>query len=220
MKKIFLSAAGFLGNRAGLTSEDVEVVAYGLEVVFSNLMGLFLALGGGILLGVGIEVLTAAFVWLLIRRSAGGAHCKTLWRCALVSTVILLTVGKGALWLAAVFNRLLLLMAVVFGSVFALIVTLNRAPAENPHRPPSPASRRQQLRRRAILTEGILSLLLLGVWFLTAGAYDSLAFAAVLGMVTAGVTVTPAGYKLLETVDLLLDFLGNKIWPGKGGEEE
>ena len=220
MKKVFLSAADFLGNKAGLTGEDLEVVAYGLEVAFSNLLGLSLALCGGIFLGNSTEVLPAALVWLLIRRSAGGAHCKTLWRCVLVSTVSLLTVGKGALWLAAALDRQLLLPAVALCSAFTLTVMLNRAPAESPRRPFLAAARRQYLRRRAILTAAILSLLLLGGGFLTANAYGSLLLAAVLGMVTAGIAVTPAGYRLLATVDFFLDFSGNKIWPGKGGEKE
>lgn len=218
MKKIFLLAADFLGNKVGLASDEQEVVAYGLEVVFSNFLGLFLALSGGIIWGISAEILTAAFVWLLIRRWAGGAHCSTLWRCALASTMILLVLGMSARGLAAVLNQQALLVTLALCSIFTLIVTLAWAPAENPRKPIS-ASRRRYLRHRAILVETVLFILLLSGGFLTTGTHASLLLAAALALATEGFTVTPAGYRVMGLIDISLGFLGKKLLPWKGGEK-
>lgn len=220
MKKFFLAAADFLGNKVGLPSDEREVVAYGLEVAFSNFLSLFLVLSGGILWGINAEILIIALAWLLIRRSAGGAHCSTLWRCALASSILLLALGGSARGLAAIFQWQTLLVVIALCSVFTLSVTLIWAPADNPRKPISSASRRRYFRRRAIFVEIVLSILLFLGFFTVRLLPASLLLAAALGMAAEGFTVTPWGYRMMGLIDQSLGFLGGKLQQAlEGGEK-
>ena len=220
MKKYFFAAADFLGNKAGLANDEREVVAYGLEVVFSNFLSLFLALGGGILWGINAEILIVALVWLLIRRFAGGAHCSTLWRCALTSSMLLLVLGGSARGLAAIFHQQTFLAAIILCSIFTLCVTLVWAPADNPRKPIRSASRRRYFRRRAFCLEMGLSILLLLSGLFIPRLPVSLLLAAALGMAAEGFTVTPWGYRVMGLIDYSLGFLGGKLQqPLEGGEK-
>ena len=81
MRNFCLAAANYLGEKLELAADDRAVIAYGLEVVFSNLVTLLLILVGSMIFGILKEVVIAAFTWFIIRQSAGGAHCSTLEMC-------------------------------------------------------------------------------------------------------------------------------------------
>lgn len=73
-----------------ISSEEVDIVSYGLETVGSSLMGLLVTLAVGMLFG---QLLNSFIFWLLVmplRKNAGGFHAKTKTRCLIISTGILI----------------------------------------------------------------------------------------------------------------------------------
>lgn len=102
-----------------ISSEEVEIVKYGLENIRSNLLGLLMILTIGGCFG----YLTDSFLlWLLIfplRKNAGGFHAKTKTRCMLVSAGMLIVsfICLGFMeWTKGVY----ILIAAIFGGIIFL----------------------------------------------------------------------------------------------------
>jgi accessory gene regulator B len=204
MRGVLGTVAKYLGGELGLSTDDQAVVAYGLEVVLSNLVTLLLAFVGGLYFGVPGEVALSAIVWFVIRQLAGGAHCSTLWRCAFLSSFILIFTGFSAIKIAENLGKdpVILLTA---GTFLVLIPTFFWAPAPNHKKPLRSNLIRKKLRCWALLSEAILVLFFLMLVLKT--LFISLAIAGCLAMILACLMLTPAGYRVIATVDRLCGLL-------------
>jgi accessory gene regulator B len=176
------------------------VIAYGLEVVFSNLVTLLLILVGSMIFGILKEVVIAAFTWFIIRQSAGGAHCSTLWRCAFLSSFILVVTGLAAVIIAIILGQDIIIIFTACTSL-VLVPTYIWAPAPNPNKPINSEARRKKLRHLALLLQMALILFFLIVVLIT--PLFSLTIAGCLSMITAVLMLTPAGYRVIAAVDRL-----------------
>ncbi|RJX28272.1 MAG: hypothetical protein C4554_02585 [Dethiobacter sp.] len=217
MKKFFLLTAGFIGTKVGLSFEDQEVVAYGMEVIFSIFLSLMLALILGIQWGIASEILVVALVWIIIRSFAGGAHCSTLWRCAFTSTFIMLVLGGTAKKIFNFYDQKVIILTILFCGLVALIITFIWAPADNPVKRILSESRRRNFRNKALVVEIFVIVFLLLACLLMGNTYSSLLFAAALAMGMEGLTISPIGYRIMTYIDKLLGFLEKARW--RGGEK-
>ena len=150
----FLSRiASFMGNKLGLSSEDEAVLLYGLEIVFSSSISFLLAIVLGIIFKVLAEVLMVIIAWFCLRQFAGGAHCSSMWRCALTSSLVPALLGLLAGWLSRYLqkNFILYLFALIF--IAAIFITLRLAPADNPQKPVRSSRRRRRFRNLALAAE-------------------------------------------------------------------
>ena len=216
MKKYFLSAAGFIGTKVGLSPEDQEVVAYGLEVTFSLFISLILALILGYLLGIVAETLMVALAWMLIRSLAGGAHCSTIWRCAAFSTLVMVSLGWAARLFSSFDPKLVIVIILLCGFI-ALTITFIWAPADNAKNRILSANRRRKFRDKALAVEIALIMFLLLACFFTGNEYSSLFLAAGLAMLVETLTVSPVGYRVIAFLDKLLERVEKAVW--RGGEQ-
>ena len=217
MKKYFLSAADFIGTKVGLSHEDQEVVAYGLEVTFSLSISLILAVALGYLLGIVAETLMVALVWMIVRSLAGGAHCSTIWRCAIFSTLVMVVLGGAAGFFSSFFDQKLVIVIILLCGFIALTITFLWAPADNPKNRILSASRRRKFRDRALAVEIALIMFLLLACLFTVNKYSSLLLAAVLAMLVETLTVSPVGYRVIAFLDKLLERVEKAVW--RGGEQ-
>lgn len=216
MKKYFLLAAGFIGTRVGLSFEDQEVVAFGLEVTFSIFISLLLALLFGLWWKIVPEILVVALVWMLIRSFAGGAHLSTLWRCTVSSTMVMVALGGAAKLLSVYADQKVILALILFCGVVALIFTSLWAPADNSIKRIA-EKYRQNFRHKALAVEIIVLAFLLSVYFITGHKYSSLLSAAGLAMGAEGLTVSPGGYRAMAAIDRMLELLEKIVL--RGGEK-
>ncbi len=216
MKKYFLSAAGFIGTKVGLSPEDQEVVAYGLEVTFSLFISLILALILGYLLGIVAETLMVALAWMLIRSLAGGAHCSTIWRCAAFSTLVMVSLGWAARLFSS-FDQKLVIVTILLCGFIALTITFIWAPADNAKNRILSANRRRKFRDKALAVEIAMIMFLLLACFFTGNEYSSLFLAAGLAMLVETLTVSPVGYRVIAFLDKLLERVEKAVW--RGGEQ-
>lgn len=67
--------------RQGVCKEDFEVHCYGIEVILSTVIDLFLILTVGYISNMMIEALVFYFGFWIIRKFSGGYHCKTYFYC-------------------------------------------------------------------------------------------------------------------------------------------
>lgn len=209
MKKNFQLAANFIGNKLGLSFEEREVLAFGLEVSFLILTSLFSALLLGLWWNIVPEILVVAAVWMLIRSFAGGAHLSTPGRCSLFSTLAVAALGGAASFISASLGHKGTLTLIFFCGAVALFITFRWAPADNARKPIA-QKERQNFRRKAVMAELCLIFFLLAVYFLTGEKYSSLLCAASLSMGAETLTVSPGGYRALAFLDRLLALLEKK----------
>lgn len=203
MANHFLSRiASFMGNKLGLSSEDEAVLLYGLEIVFSSSISFLLAIVLGIIFKVLAEVLMVIIAWFCLRQFAGGAHCSSMWRCALTSSLVPALLGLLAGWLSRYLqkNFILYLFALIF--IAAVFITLRLAPADNPQKPVRSSRRRRRFRNLALAAELLLAILLLGAEMLAPGKYTSLVLAGALAVGVETFFLTPAGYRVMSRIDI------------------
>lgn len=216
IRKHFLSAAGFIGSKVGLSPEDQEVVAYGLEVTFSLIISLMLTLVLGYLLGIITETIMVALVWMIVRSLAGGAHCSTLWRCAIFSPLVMIFLGSAARLFSS-FDQKLVIVIILLCGFIALTITSIWAPADNAKNRILSASRRRKLRDKALAVEITMIMLLLLACHFTGNEYSSLLVAAGLAMLVETLTVSPVGYRVTAFLDMSLERVEKAVW--RGGEQ-
>jgi accessory gene regulator B len=220
MKNVFLGTANLLGSQLALPDEDREVVAYGLELVFSSLINLAVALAAGLLLGITGEIIAVILVWLLIRQLAGGAHCSTMWRCMFTSNMIIITLAMAAFTLSGILELNTLVCIIFACSALILWTTWIWAPADNPNKPIRSKARRKRFRRLAITMETVFIFVLLFVVLSSGITHASLALAAALSMGMLGFFITPVGYRAMAYIDKLLGELAKTVWRTKKGGEK
>lgn len=189
--------ARHLGRATGLNAEDTEVVAYGLEYLLSAVLGVSITLLTAFLLGLLPETATVLACWILVRRLAGGAHCSTLWRCtagsclsAIAAVLISLFAAKTVpvfLWTGA-------------ATIWALWATWRWAP-NNSKKPVRDPTRREILRRRALVIELFLGMVLFLLSLNNSELFREIAAAGGGGIASAALMITPLGHFFVAKFD-------------------
>lgn len=186
-----------------------DVLRYGFEVILGESAKIFVLFVLSSFLGLTPYVLVSFVTIGSFRLFAGGYHSKTYERCFVLSLVLFLGMGKmiqvisqhfrpSGAWL---FTMALATFLVTF------MAALKWAPAETPNKPLSLAEGKRQKK---------LSLLWVGLWFILVSSVLLLiplekSTFIILGTIMAHMvqtfSVTPAGFKLLQTIDTLTDKL-------------
>lgn len=135
-----------------ISSEEAEIVKYGLESIGSSLLGLLVTLTIGGIFGFFPE---SFILWMLIfplRRYAGGFHASTRGRCFLISTGMLVLSFVFLVYVNLSKTACLLLAAIFFGIIFCM------APVGNQNKMLDELERRVYKKRTRIVLvlEGIL----------------------------------------------------------------
>ena len=173
-----------------ISSEEVEVVEYGLENFGSSLLGMSIAL----LIGYCFGFLRGSFLlWLLIfplRKNAGGYHAETKSRCLFYSSAILLV---SVICFVQV-EWLDLGYILVVGFFFAIIFLL--APVENDNK------RLELVEYRVYRKRARIILLLEGTLFATAVTFkwEELIAVITIGFFIVGMSLIIGKVKLWCTI--------------------
>ena len=144
--------ADYLCENNIITTEDKEIVQYGLEAFAETFLGLLVT----VLIG---SIFTSPFsglvLWLLVfplRKYAGGYHAKTRSRCFLISVgMMLCAYGLFTTWELPMTAHILV-MVITFGVIFCM------APVDTPNKLLD-VLEQGTYRRRArvvLVTEGIV----------------------------------------------------------------
>lgn len=189
----------YLRKEMKVTAETIEIVRYGLEVFLSTLGGILAILVIGAIFRVVPEALAAVVAVAALRVFAGGAHCSTAVRCALVSGLVFPGIG---LLSRCIFSFLLPHMEVFLGGVFlvGLMSAYFLAPVDSPEKPIRTAQHRRRLRRLAMVTVLVL-VSAIYVLFQTTPNASTLIVAAGFGLLWECFVLTSMGHKLIAFID-------------------
>ncbi|MDQ0286683.1 accessory gene regulator B [Desulfofundulus luciae] len=190
--------------------ERAAVMAYGLELLLGAVVKLVCFVTIPLLLGIFPQVIAALLASVVFRLAAGGAHCTAYYRCLIGSLTTFTGLGFLARWLGEI-DAPGTEMALV-AAFFAVTVALIWAPADTPAKPITREGHRRALKIISLLVP--LCYLAL-VWFFP--LRGDLVTASTLGLAFQAFTVTPAGYRFVEWLDVLLGRLHSIPIPGKGG---
>ncbi len=190
--------------------ERVAVMAYGLELLLGAVVKLVCFVTIPLLLGIFPQVAAVVLASVAFRLAAGGAHCTAYYRCLIGSLTTFTGLGFLARWLGE--SNVPGTEMALAAALFAIIVALIWAPADTPAKPITREGYRRMLK--------IISLLvplcyLAAAWLLS--LREDLLAASALGLAFQAVTVTPAGYRFIEWLDVFLSRLHSILIPGKGG---
>jgi accessory gene regulator B len=151
--------ARYLAANTGLSPEKEIVITYAIEVLVITLVNGLLILLLGLLLGV-LPATTACLATVfLFRHTAGGAHSKSPWRCAIITILIFPLLALLATFLTQLnqlFGDVLSVLAILTG-LLAIIVL---APVDNPAAPIISPARRKRLKLLSLMVFMIIVIII------------------------------------------------------------
>lgn len=119
------------------TNSDSEIIAFGLEILFSTIINVTLILAVAFSFGFGLEMIVYLSSFGILRTSAGGYHAKNHLLCFL-TYLLLSVIGITAVSLIPE-NTYVIVIAVLFFVSMILIYIF--APTQTPNRPIFPKER-------------------------------------------------------------------------------
>jgi len=203
-KNVSLKLAKWLGKYLASSEEDMEVYAYGLEIILGGIfkIGLLLLIALKLNIVLTTVLCTAGFVG--IRFFGGGGHFCTYIRCLIGSLAILLLLGKIA---ALNLNTNLIFILIFFNIFLGIIAIIKWIPAGTHKKTVTDKNlRTKQKIKTLVMLITFMGIVLIFMYF----QLHSFAFALLLGILASFLLITPLGYFLLQSIDKLLDSLNRK----------
>lgn len=199
-----------IGDILNLPSERKSIITYGLIVLTHNLIGIIVVIAISYFTGALRSTVAMVATLLILRPSAGGAHCSTSFNCNLFGYIIMPLLGAGAFWVSGLSSGCQSLF-LIFCLITALIGMALKSPFFIQIKP------RAMLRSKILKTRAIILALLLtitSVTLLLIAEYQwSMGIA--MGLLFQGIMLLPPGVKGA----LLFDNIVN-LALSKGGEKE
>ncbi|WP_206810682.1 accessory gene regulator ArgB-like protein [Paradesulfitobacterium ferrireducens] len=207
MTELSHALAGYLGKQLGLDEDKTDVLRYGFEVILGESAKILVLFLFASFFDLTPYVLVSFLTIGSFRLFAGGYHSKTYGRCFVHSLVLFLGMGKLIQVIVQSFRPsgawLFTLTLATF--LLTFMAALKWAPAETPNKPLSLAEGKRQKK---------LSLLWVGFWFILVSSVLLLiplekSTFIIVGTIMAHMvqtfSVTPAGFKFLQSLDTLAD---------------
>ena len=135
-----------------------DIIVYGIKVFFNQLFGVLAVLVTAAIFDCLLTTFVASFTAMAIKIFAGGRHASNPIICYLGSALVFVGIGLASPMLTIVNNHSSIAVLVV--ALLGLPILIIYAPVDTPHKPIK-QERRQVLRRLAIISWVICSMLLL-----------------------------------------------------------
>jgi accessory gene regulator B len=135
------------------TEEDLEIIRYGIEVLFMNITKLPIILAVGYVLGLFGYTLYTLIIFGVLRRFVGGIHARKSITCLISTGFIIL----GVIYISLAYP--LTIIAKVFIFLVVLYIFFKYAPADTEEKPYLDEAVRQSLKIKSILTASVYFLL-------------------------------------------------------------
>lgn len=166
----------------------VEVVSYGLEIIFNITVQTIVIMITAYLLHIFPTVLAALISAVIFRSLSGGTHCSNFYSCTVLSTTVFISIGYLALKITMDMYLLVTIYAIM------LLATAIWAPVNT----------KKALRKRTATMLKISSLAFLILMFgisATLQLQKELIAATVMGLAWQVYSLTPLGIFMLSKVD-------------------
>lgn len=211
--KLSYELAGYFGKQLDLEDERTDILRYGFEVILGESLKIIALVLVAHFLGLFPYVLVSLLTLGSYRLFSGGYHAKTYERCFVWSMVLFLGMGKLVQLLLPYFRLSAPVLFIVLLATFilSLWVAFKWAPAETPNKL---LSLTEKSRQKKISLAWVTLWFIFMIFILLFLPYEKIGF-IILGSFMAHIvqtfTVTPAGFKVMESVDTLADKITRKL---------
>lgn len=209
MQQISKRIASKISDQLGYDDEKSAVIAYGMQAILQMTVILLYTILFGLLTGSLWPALAVNFTGGLLRRSTGGAHISTMAGCILVSCTVISALAACSVYLMPFITVFPAAVAFVLLFFAMFLIAFRYVPVDSPNKPIRRPEKIRRLRRQSFLFLGFLFAVCAGllIWFMLADVrvlLYQLFWAVLLGAVWQMFTLTPAGRKIISSVDTLL----------------
>lgn len=195
VKELAIRLALNLGEKLQVDDDEIEVYAYGLEILLCSIVKILFLFGLAIFFHLFLPTLLVLLGWIAFRVPGGGAHMETYSHClstglfimlglALLSTVEIDLYGQLVLWF--------------FTTILALVCIVRWVPAGTSKKQVLLATNR---RKQKVATSKSLFVWFILVLYMVVLGFGHSAQALALGACGGLYGITPIGYRSLEWLD-------------------
>lgn len=124
--------ASYMGDALNLDSDNREVVAYSLELIFHTVITLLLVLLIAWLIGPLKEAVILIIVMFLFKNFAGGAHCSSATRCTILSMLLIPAFAELSFIAGQYFSLYVLIILTFLSVLFSYTIVYKLAPVNLP----------------------------------------------------------------------------------------
>jgi len=203
--EISLTISKWLGKQLVYENSQIEVLAYGMQIILESLCEIVLIFLLSLILGISKTTIVTFFTYALFRSLGGGAHLSTFLRCLTTGVVFML--GIGSISMVIIPDKLFFLLLTLTGAL-ALICIIFWVPAGTEKKQINdPVVRTRQKMKFTIL---LIIWTVLAVYFYQSKFAEIYQQSLVYGALMALFFITPAGYKLMDKIDHGLNTLARK----------
>lgn len=207
-----------IGRKASLTlkinNDDEKIIIYGAIGLLQILWSILWTIAIGMIFGVVYEALLFSAFVSALKRYSGGAHASSPGRCTIIGVTISIIFGfiiKVLLTTQNIFVLVVLGLSCIF---ISLCIVIKLAPVDSVSKPITNIIMRQRLKRNSemlILFYTFIMVITLFTFRTSSEIYLLKVFKCIsLGTLWQSVTLTKHGIKILNKVDLFLNFKINK----------
>ncbi|WP_053955522.1 accessory gene regulator ArgB-like protein [Inediibacterium massiliense] len=194
----------FYQHNVGIDKDQEAILRYGLYIFISGMISYAMALIAGYFLGIFGNVLVMMIIVSILRSSSGGAHCESMFNCALFGAIVTNLLGWIAQEIPLTGKMVFSICSIVF--LFGIWAIGKYAPADTPQKPITSPEKRYILKRK--------SLIYMALWYMGVGMYFLLfqklhvfMIATAFGVLIQCMSITDLGYKIWHRGDFLIDKL-------------
>lgn len=201
LKKLSDFLAGFLSKELVKSKDETEVISYGIFAFFQITLGIIATLIFGIIFNVAKEALIVTLSIIILRKSSGGVHASTPWKC--ISITVLLGLGFSVLSKTIVCDIFTLLMINFIIFIISFILILIYAPCDSLNKPIKSITKRKRLKKLSIITVIVLFSISLSLIFfrnIIGFKYTSYSLSVSFGVLWQSFTLTPFAKKVLHNI--------------------
>ncbi len=154
------------------SNNNKRIIEFGLEMLKTIIIGFFVSLMIGIITGTVIETVIFLLLLIPLRQYSGGFHLRSRWACAIVSTMILISI---ALLIKFIIIPDMIQVLIFLACASVIIVS---APVENENNPLE-EDVRHRFRLKALVILGVECIAFLILFLLKLNKYSQLSVMAI-----------------------------------------
>lgn len=201
IKEISAQLAHNLGNRLEVDTEQVEIYAYGLEILIGVLLNVTVLFTLAGLLDLVYPTLLVLAACAVLRMPGGGAHMNAYHHCFIMGIILLLSLAALSTLDIPLPGQMVLLGLIAVVALYCIVFLVPAGTEKKNFTQP------EVRRKQKLITASFFFIWLVSVLFSMNQGYNHSALALTLGAGAAVFAMTPPGYKAIASLDQALSRL-------------
>lgn len=177
--------AHFFVKTGFIKESDVEIYAYGYEILISEIINWTITIVIAILTKRVAETIFYTIAFMHLRESIGGFHAKTHLRCTILSALVFII----CLWFIYITPESIYSILIVGGVALHMFLVLWLAPVAHPNKPFTDKREISKFRSKSIKLSIFYSVLCIALLLLPWKPGKVLSYSVLLGMISASLSM-------------------------------